>query len=178
MNLTNVEFIILQIIYERKGVSGYEISRLVKERGYMEWANIGISSIYVGLNKLSKRKLLHSFIDTEKQGKGPMPKKFKITQEGKKLLRQEILLALSSSRERDCRFDLAFTAIPLVAPKEVVAALKKRKNFLEETAERVSTIFESQGGEELPFHLQALFNHPLLFIKQEMDFIDSLLQKL
>lgn len=36
MEITNVESILIQIIYEQKTVSGYEINHLIKERGYRE----------------------------------------------------------------------------------------------------------------------------------------------
>ncbi|CUH97226.1 hypothetical protein P22_3353 [Propionispora sp. 2/2-37] len=179
MRLTNTEFIILQIIYERQEVSGYDIDQWIKERGYREWADIGTTSIYTGLTKLGKKRLISSYLDTAKYGsKGPLPRKFSITAAGKKLLQEEILAALSSSRERDYRFDLAFAAIPLVATEEVVAALEQRKIFLAETAKRVNTTFKEQGGQALPLNLQAMFRHPLLHIQSEIAFVDTLLQEL
>ena len=178
MELTNVEFMLLQIICEQKEVSGYEINQLVRERGYKEWADIGTTSIYVGLNKLSKKQLVNSYIDTAKQGKGPMPRKFEITNEGKELLKQNILLALSSSRERDYRFDLALAAILFLSVEEVSVALKKRKTFLSEAAKNINKKFESQGGKILPLNVRALFRHPLLLIKHEIEFTDSLITEL
>lgn len=178
MKLTNAEFMILQLICERKEVSGYEIVHLVKERGYKEWADIGTASIYVSLNKLNTKRLVKAHLDTAKQGKGPMPKKFAITDEGQKILRQEIISALSSSRERDYRFDLALAAISLVTAKEVVDALEQRKNFLAEIGERIKTIFDYQGGGDLPLNLQALFRHPASYIKCEIDFLDVLIKEL
>lgn len=186
MRLTNVEFIILQIINEREEVSGYDIDQWIKERGHRVWADIGITSVYVGttsiyvsLAKLSKKKLVSSYLDTGKYGsRGPLPKKFSITAAGKKALQEDILTALSSSRERDYRFDLAFSAIPVVDTVEVVAALQQRKTFLGEAAERVKRLFEEQGGQTLPINLQALFKHPLLHIQSEIAFVDSLIQEL
>jgi DNA-binding PadR family transcriptional regulator len=178
MRLTTVEFIILQITFERKVVSGYEIDQWIKEWGYREWADIGTTSIYTGLAKLGKKWLVSSYLDTAKYGRGPLPRKFLITDAGRKVLKQEILAALSSTRERDYRFDLAFAAIPAVATEEVVAALEQRKTFLREVAERVNRLFEEQGGQALPFNLQALFKHPLLYIQSEIAFVDRLIQEL
>jgi DNA-binding PadR family transcriptional regulator len=178
MKLTNMEFMLLQITCERTAVSDYEINRLVRERGYQDWVDIGTTSVDGGLNNLSKKQLVNSCVDTTKSGKSLMPQKFEITNEGKKLLQQEIIAALSSSRERDYRFDLALAAIPLVTTEEVVTALEQRKDFLAEVAQHINTIFESQGGKELPVNLQALFRHSLLFIKHEIDFMDILLQEL
>ena len=178
MKLTNVEFMLLQITCERMEVSDDEINRLVRERGYQEWGDIGTTSVDGVLNHLSKKQLVNSSVDTTKLGNSLVAPKFVITNEGKKLLRQEIIAALSSSRERDYRFDLALVAIPLVATEEVVAALQQRKNFLTEVAQHINTIFEAQGGKKLPLNLQALFRHPLLFINHEIDFMDILIQEL
>jgi hypothetical protein len=35
--LSNVEIVLLQIIAEKEGISGYGINQIVKERGYREW---------------------------------------------------------------------------------------------------------------------------------------------
>jgi DNA-binding PadR family transcriptional regulator len=178
MEITNVELMLLQIICEQKTVSGYEINQLIKERGYREWGDIGTTSIYVGLKKLSDKQLVNSYIDTTKQGKGPMPRKFEVTDNGVKLLKQNTLESLSSSRERDNRFDLALAGIPFLTTEEVWAALQKRKGFLSEVAKNINIKFESQGGRRLPVHVQALFRHPLVLIKNEIEFMDILIKDL
>ena len=82
---------------------------------------------------------------------------------------------MSATRERDRRFDLALTSIPLLAPEEATAALNKRKEFLAGESERLKNKLESQGGDHLPFHVKALFKHPLVFIDTEIAFIDELI---
>jgi|SRR5690625_2626370 len=178
MKITNVEFMLLQIIYEHNKVSGYEIIQLVKERGYRDWGDIGSTSIYTGLKKLSKKQLVNSYLDTSKQGKGPTPRKFEVTDKGAKFLKQSTLELLSSSRERDNRFDLALASMPILTTEEVLAALQKRKKYLTEVAKNINRKFETQGGISLPFHVQALFKHPLLLIKNEIEFMDILITDL
>ncbi|MBP2652992.1 MAG: PadR family transcriptional regulator [Firmicutes bacterium] len=177
MKLTNVEFMLLQIISENEKISGYEINQLVEERGYREWADIGTTSIYVGLNKLDKKKLVTSYIDSTKQGKGPLPRKFMITPEGNNILRQEIVRGLSSSRERDYRFDLALGATQFLPHHEVIIALHSRKSMLREAAKNINSKLNFQGGKQLPFNVRTLFEHPLFLIKNEIDFIDKLLDE-
>lgn len=178
MEITNVEYMLLQIIYEQRNVSGYEINQLVQERGYREWGDIGSTAIYVGLKKLTEKQLVTSYLDTLKQGKGPTPRRFEVTDTGAKLLKKNTLEFLSSARERDNRFDLALASMPFLTTKEVLAALQKRKEFLSEVAENINKKFETQGGISLPLHVQALFRHPLLLIKNEMEFMDSLIADL
>lgn len=178
MELSNSEFILMQIIYDRDMISGYEINQLIKARGYREWADMGTTSIYAGLNNLNKRKLVTSYIDVDKQGRGPVPKKFEVTAAGKKVLQQETLEALSSTRERDFKFDLALAAIPHVPKEEVLTALQQRKAFLTEVADSIKQKFEDLKKQQLPVNLQALYWHPLILIKNEIEFMDSLLQDL
>ncbi|WP_435920840.1 PadR family transcriptional regulator [Paenibacillus sp. DYY-L-2] len=178
MEITNVEFMLLQIIYERKEVSGYEINQLINERGYREWGDMGTTSIYVGLKKLNNKQLVHSYLDTTKQGKGPMPRKFEVTSQGVEVLKQTTLDYLSSSRERDHRFDLALAGIPCLTTDEVVTALQKRNAFLSQVANNINAKFVSQGGVKLPMHVQALFKHPLLLITHEIEFTEMLIKDL
>ena len=178
MKLTNIEFMILHIICELTKVSGYEIHQLVKHRGYQECTGSGTVLVGVVLKKLIEEQLIKFAVVTTKQARDPMLRKYETSIEGKNFLRQEIILALCSSRERDYRFDLAMAAISLVTLEEVIVALENRKNFLVRVAKHINTFFESQGGKELPLNLQALFRHPLLSIKSEIEFMDILLQKL
>ena len=55
MVLTNVETALLQLIGEKKLVSGYELNALIEERGYRNWVGIGKTSIYNTLLKLKKK---------------------------------------------------------------------------------------------------------------------------
>ena len=174
-HLSNVEFALLQLITENGELSGYEINKLIDQRGYREWADIGETSIYSGLDKLNKKELVEFYIYADKQGRGPLPKKFKLTDKGKETLKDEVLGALSTTRERDRRFDLALASIPFITPEEAVIALSKRKEFLASESERLNNKLESQGGKNLPFHVKALFKHPLVFIDTEIVFVDELI---
>lgn len=178
MALSNVEFMLLGLIAEVDAVSGYEINRLVKDRGYREWADIGSTSIYVGLDKLSKKKLVTFYLDAKKTGKGPLPKKFSLTDEGLEILKDEVIAALTTARERDRRFDLAVATLPIVKPQKAIQALGRRKAFLQEAASRIRKKYKSDGGNRLPPHVKALFEHPLVLIEAENKFVDHLIDLL
>ena len=150
--LTNVEMVLLQIIAEKRGISGYGINRIVKERGYREWADIGMTSIYVGLKKLKDKKLVKFWIHVGKIGKGPMPKIFFLTENGKEVLSDEVLFILSESRERERIFDLGVAGIPFVASKKVKDALIQRKKLLNEHLDKIRIKFKKDGGHQLPVH--------------------------
>jgi DNA-binding PadR family transcriptional regulator len=177
-NVSNVEIALLQIIEEKKEISGYGIHHVVNERGYREWADIGMTSIYGGLKKLEEKHLVTFRIHTDKKGKGPMPKIYCLTEKGRQVLYDEVLLILSRSRERERVFDLGVAGIPVVSSKKVIKALLERKGYLREHLKRIEKKFKMSGGDKLPVHIRYLFKHPLLLIGNELKFIDELMREL
>jgi hypothetical protein len=61
--MTNAELAILGLIVERPR-HGYEIEKVIEERGMREWTEVAFSSIYYILRKLEKKNLIHSRLDT------------------------------------------------------------------------------------------------------------------
>lgn len=176
--LSNVEFMLLQIIAEYRQASGYDIKKLVDQRGYREWTNIGTTSIYAGLKKLSDKGWIASLEADEKSGKGPLPTRFSLTEAGMLKLRNEILDSLSSARERDNRFDLGLAALPFIGKEEAITALQKRLDFLGQASIQIRQKYESQGGVNLPLNVRALFLHPISLIESEQGFVASLINEL
>lgn len=176
--LSNVEFMLLQIIAECKAASGYDINKLIDQRGYREWANIGTTSVYAGLKKLNNKGWIKSEDSGEKSGKGPMPIRFVITDEGMTTLRNEIVVSLSASRERDNRFDLGLAALPFIDRDEAIDALRKRLDFLGEASKKIRQKYESQGHIRLPLHVRSLFQHPINLIESEQAFVAELISGL
>ncbi len=176
--ITNVELMLLQIIAEKQEISGYEINRLVTDRGYRNWANIGTTSIYKGLEKLSLKELLVSSVKLEKKGKGPLPKLFKLTTLGFERLVNSILAAISDSNERDARFDLGLAGIGFVEPEAACVALKLRLKNLTTRERIIKDKFKSAGIKYLPYSAVLVFEHPLFLIKNEIEFASSVLKEL
>ncbi|MDQ6418514.1 PadR family transcriptional regulator [Paenibacillus sp. LHD-117] len=176
--LSNVEFMLLQMIAEYRQASGYDIMKLVDQRGYKEWANIGTTSIYAGLKKLSDKGWISPEASDEKSGKGPTPNRFALTEAGIRKLRNEILDSLSSTRERDNRFDLGLAALPHIGKEEAIIALRKRLDFLGQASIKIKQKYESQGGASLPLNVRALFLHPISLIESEQAFVGRLIHEL
>lgn len=174
-NLSNTELMLLQIIEENGTISGYQLNKLVEEMAIRDWADIGTTSIYVSLKKLEKKEYVSFFIDKSKTGKGPPPKKYNVSTQGKKVLTNEILRSLSTTPERDKRFDLAFNGISFLPRVVVILALEKRIEFLAETFETVEYSFEDHGGENLPLHQKAVYEHRLFSISNEIEFMQRML---
>ncbi|UVI30276.1 PadR family transcriptional regulator [Paenibacillus spongiae] len=176
--LSNVEFMLLHMIAECNQASGYDINKLIDQRGYREWANIGTTSIYAGLKKLNDKGLIKSEDSGGKSGKGPMPIRFAMQEAGMIMLRNEIIASLSFSRERDNRFDLGLAALPFVEKAEAIEALRRRLDFLEEALTTIRRKYESQGGVRLPLYVRALFLHPMNLIESEQAYVAKLINEL
>ncbi|MDO7908755.1 PadR family transcriptional regulator [Paenibacillus sp. JX-17] len=176
--LSNVEFMLLQIIAETNPASGYDINKLIDQRGYREWANIGTTSIYAGLKKLNNKGFIETEVPGEKSGKGPAPIRFFITEVGMTALRNEIILVLSSARERDNRFDLGLAALPFVGKEAAIEALWKRLDYLEKASKSIKQKYESQGSAQLPLHVRVLFLHPIHLIEGEQVFVSKMISEL
>ncbi|OQY27376.1 MAG: hypothetical protein B6244_10990 [Candidatus Cloacimonetes bacterium 4572_55] len=175
--LTNVEFILLQIITEIENISGYNIAHIVNIRGYREWADLSKTSIYNGLRKLEKKRLVSAYLDTEKRGKGPVPRKYSVTKEGKTLVLKKMVEYLSTTRERNKRFDLALSSVQLLEKSIVLQALSKRESFLIAEEKKVRADYNrcrpclSLGAESLYRHILSSITNEILFTKELIDFI-------
>lgn len=176
MRLSNSELMILEIVRKEEWISGYDIDKLVKKRDYKEWAGVGTMSIYRGLKKMESSGLLKSKIVKDRNITGPKPKKFYLTNKGRKVLKKQILEALSSTRERDKRFDLGFAAIDCLKKKELLQAITKRTTFLKNTFNKVRKTYHKQGGSKLPLNIRFLFHHSFYLIEKEQSFLKSLIR--
>jgi DNA-binding PadR family transcriptional regulator len=175
--LSNIEFMLAQIIWELETASGYRINKIIIERQYRNWADIGTTSVYSGLEKLRRRRLIDSKFMDKKSGKGPVPKLFKLTAEGKKILKQEVINSLEFSRERDKRFELSLAASPILKTSEFSKALFSRIDFLRESYKIIEQKFKVDGGDKLPLHVKALFEHSLFLISNEIDFTNEIIRQ-
>jgi len=166
---------LLELLAEMGELSGYEINHLVKERGYREWANIGTTSIYVGLDKLKRRRLVDFRVDTKKSGRGPLPNKYRLNGEGLRILKREVLRYLKAANPHQDCFDLGLAGIPLLDRKQTIDALKERADALRVEGHRLRQIYWNQGGDGLPLAVRALFDHNQWKIQQERDFALALI---
>lgn len=173
VQLTPGEFLLLYCICARKDAADHEIDHLSRELSRQLGTDAGPISP-LALDNLIRRELVRSS-GIPGQGRGSPAGEFEITCTGKRLLQQEILAALASTRERDCRFDLALAASGLVPTSEVLAALVKRKSRLTEVA---ASMQARSGAQEQPLHLRAHLGHPLSAVQCEIGFMKLLIQAL
>lgn len=172
--LTNAELILLQIINEQESISGYAVNKLIKERNYRRFMDVGSTSVYVSLKKLEDKGYAESEIDETKQGKGPSPRIYAITDEGKKQLTNQTLTAISDADERDIRFDAALTGINYLPALVVTLALEKR---IENLQDRLNKL-ESELNDKAYQYDEFIYDHSIRLIKYEIEYSKELIEKL
>jgi len=175
--ISNVEFILLVLIYEQSKITGYQLNSIIEERGHREWADIGTTSIYNGLKKLKQKGYVSSATDRYKKGKGPKGTNFTITPEGLELLKSEVHRGLAGGRGWDRSFDLALSALDVLSVSEVSSALQQRKTGLLQGFEHVQRKYEERSA-SLPLAGELLFRHFLLLIKNEIIFTEETISQL
>ena len=169
-DVSNREAAILGLLYEAEHY-GYEIEKIIEERGMRNWTEIGFSSIYYVLKRLEGGGLIQSKM-VEVEGK-PSRKVYTITEVGKKTMKEKVTALLSKNIKLISPFDLGIAYIGLLEPKE---ALKCLELYLESLGERLSFLEDSQKNmEELgaSYHVVALFSRPLAHLKTERSWVEQ-----
>ncbi|MBD1555755.1 PadR family transcriptional regulator [Vibrio sp. S9_S30] len=160
-------------------MSGYDINRLVEQRGFREWAEIGMTSIYVSLNKLAKKELVRAELDTAKKGKGPTPKKYFLLPVGRTNLKQEVRNGIQALRLKDARFRLCISALSILSKKEQKTLFEERSIALNRRRHELEhTTYMAQGGETLPQNVRWLFQYSLDTLQMEINFANNVLKDL
>lgn len=171
---TNAEIAILSLIAESPR-HGYEIERVIEQRGMRDWTEVGFSSIYYLLKKLEGAGLIESRLESP-SGRGPARKVYHVTQAGRETWQAESLRALSEPQNCYPLIQLGLANLPGVPPSEAVTALRLYSDRLEERWNYVRSRAEEQRP--LPDHVEAMFDLSLCMIEAEREWIDKFVNQL
>ena len=172
--MTNAELAILGLIAEQPR-HGYEIERVIQERGMREWTEVGFSSIYYLLKKLEREGRVISRTG-RKTGRGPAPKVYGITSDGRDAWDQAVREALSTPQPGQRAFLLGLANAAGLPAGELVQALRLYRERLLARWEHVRG--RAQQQRPLPDHVEALFDYSLTMIKAEEDWVAGFIEKL
>jgi len=167
---------ILSLLWSAKTASGYKLNATIKDRGYREWADIGMTSVYITLKRLEHKGLISSHMTMNKTTQGPVAKDYFLTSNGMMILKEETEKGLSETRERDRRFDLALLVINILPLEKALALIKKRKLYLISEQKRLSELFAGHK-QNITFNGALLFRHTLQFIQSEIKFLEELINQ-
>jgi DNA-binding PadR family transcriptional regulator len=174
---------------------GYEINKILEERGYRNWVDIRFSSIYKALKELEGKELIRGQKSDTKMR--PSKKTYSITRKGSRILREQVVHCLINPPKANSLFDLGISAISQLTKDEALESLKKRIDnlgeqirFLGDNVESIKNlewIRESDpdrivGGlkaSEIPPDaqigvVQALFERPYVRLKCESKWLEAL----
>lgn len=168
MKLTPNEQLLLGIIAEQPRY-GYEIEQLIQDRGMRQWTDIGFSSIYYLLDKLTKRGLL-----TEAKG-AEYRNVYKITALGVKACSDGVAqLLLESPTKAPILIGIANS--PLLSDGELKSMLLKRKveNEKQLDAVREKRVVQNDS----PVFVQAIFDYSIALLVAENDWIDTTIKRI
>ena len=159
-----------------KPMHGYQIERIIEERGMRDWTNIGFSSIYYILEKLNKFGWMESVLENG-EGKGPARQIFSLTTTGRHVWKKAVISALSHPHRSSSNFQLGLSNLLLLEKEQIISSLEEYVNDLEQKHQQVMGKF-SNREENLPWNASAMFDLSLTQIKTELEWVKSFIVKI
>jgi len=190
VNLTDKQFLVLGMVghtpYDKIGISGTVLNRLIIERNVKEWARLSFSSAYYVLNQLEKNGLLKSKKDETsiagQQEAGAPRKLFTVTTKGKRVLKKTTMEYFSRDNLNYKEMNLALAAAYSLTDREFLKVLQSHRKSLIARINRVKGKYdEDRNGEideKLPLHVWGLFNYAFYTMNARKEFIDLMISKL
>jgi DNA-binding PadR family transcriptional regulator len=172
--MTNAELAILSLIVEQPR-HGYEIERVIEERGMREWTEVSFSSIYYLLDKLQRQGLVKGHLATA-GGRGPARKVYRATAAGLQAFRAGVLQALSVPARSYPPLQLGLACLPGIAPQQALAALRRYRDSLAQRLAQVQQGWDAQRP--LPYFVDAMFDHSVTMIQAELHWIEGFITQM
>jgi DNA-binding PadR family transcriptional regulator len=171
--MTNAELAVLTLVAERPR-HGYEIERVIEERGMREWTEIGFSSIYYLLKKLEREGLIAGQLEAAKRG--PARKVYHLTPTGRAAARAGVMEALSVPHRCYPPLQLGLANLSGIPATEAVAALRQHRDALVEQLAQLQARQESQ--QPLPSFVDAMFDYSATMIQAEKGWIERFIAQI
>lgn len=173
--MTNAELVLLSLIAECPR-HGYELEKVIEERGMRNWTEIAFSSIYFLLNKLVKEGLAVSYTQPA-AGRGPSKKVYSATAAGYAALKEGVCDGLASPEPGSQAFMLGLSCLPLLSRSEALEALQARRQSL---CVRLVELQHHPAltAPEFPVHVKAMFTYSLPLLEAELNWLDEFIQEI
>jgi len=171
--MTNAELAILGLVAERPR-HGYEIDRVIKERGMRDWTDVGFSTIYYLLRNLEPDGLIEGRL--EEPERGPARRVFHLTSDGRKAFQAAVLEALSVPGHFHSPLQLGLANLPSIPTADALDALRHYHDGLVTRLNQLQNKRHSQ--QSFPFFGDAMFEHSIMMIKAELGWLDQFTREL
>ncbi|MEM9494549.1 MAG: PadR family transcriptional regulator [Pseudomonadota bacterium] len=163
-SVTDAELLVLGLVAEMSR-HGYELERVIEERGMREWTQIGFSSIYFVLGKLQKKELVSA--DTPPEPKAR--KVYSLTDKGQETLTARTFDALSAVRPTYSSVLLGMVHWPVLDRKGALEALRLRAEAVQREIARLEDI--RMGQQPMPDFIDVLFDYSVGQLSAEASWI-------
>lgn len=165
MELTPSEFTILGLIIERPS-HGYDLERVIEQRGIRQWTDIGFSSIYYLLAKLEKQDLIHG---SETAPRAKARRVFHVTPKGEEVAARDAYAYIAEATPVAQPFLVGIANLPLLTEHEYARALRTR---LAQIDTRIATVRDAQQTQTpLPLAAREVFSYSLSLMEAERSWL-------
>ena len=167
--LTDGELTVLGLLVEAPH-HGYELERIIEERGVRAWTALGFSSIYYVLDKLAKRGLIEA---TSAPSAGKSRATFRVTAAGRELCAaatRDALVTLTPTRSRVL---IGMANSPGLPAADVTAGLTRRLEALRGQLAEVRAARSRQP--HLPRAASAIFEYGELMLAADISWTENTL---
>lgn len=166
--LSEAELTILGLTAERPRY-GYDIERVIDERGLRDWLSVGFSSIYYILTKLERQALISARAETEAEARASH-KIYQISEAGKGVLQTALVELLRHPRMIGTGFELGLANLDLLSPQQIYQALLYHQIELHRRIEATVAAWERSQQREHAAQA-ALYTHALALMRAEADWL-------
>jgi len=170
--LTDGELTVLGLLTEQPR-HGYELERVIEERGVRAWTALGFSSIYYVLDKLARRGLIEA---TGASSSAKSRATFRVTTSGHELCAAATREALSSLTPMRARVLIGMANSPGLPASDVVDGLTRRLDAVREQLAEVRSARSRQ--EPLPAAASAIFDYSEAMLRADANWTESTLDAL
>ena len=164
---SDADIVVLSLLAEQPR-HGYDLDRVIEQRGYRQWTSLAFSSVYYLLKRLSERGLLEP--DEGSQGRRTV---FRVTEAGRRELRQAAGERVLTPAPPSAGVLPALNAYSRLDDPALVALLARRAEALLGRLDELRAL-RAQVDEE---HALAIFDYEILRQEADLAWTRSLLKK-
>lgn len=165
MELTTAELTVLGLIVERPR-HGYDLERVIEQRGVRQWTDIGFSSIYYLLAKLAKRGLVHV---PQAPAAAKSPRVFHASAAGRKVAARNSFALIAESRAVPQPLLVGVANLSLLTEARYAEAIRTR---LAQIENRIAAVREAERAQApLPQPAREVFSYSLSLLDAERQWL-------
>ena len=164
---SDADIVVLSLLAEQPR-HGYDLDRVIEQRGYRQWTSLAFSSVYYLLKRLSERGLLEP--DEGSQGRRTV---FRVTEAGRRELRQAAGERVLAPAPPSAGVLPALNAYSRLDDPELVTLLVRRAEALLGRLDELRAL-RAQVDEE---HALAIFDYEILRQEADLTWTRTLLKK-